>query len=407
MGQLFEGRTMDRRLTLGLAAGAMLIGALATCSSNDDTSGTGASGATGHVGGSAGHGGAAGHGATGGQGATGAQGGTGGTAGGGGAAAGLTVSGHQILLDGQPFQIRGVNRSGTEYACIQGWGIFDGPNDAASIAAIGTWGANAVRVPLNETCWLAINGAPAAYSGDAYHQAIADYVNVITGAGLVAIVELHWAAAGGDQATAQVPMPNRDHTPTFWSEVAQAFGSNPLVVFELYNEPYPDDMSDADAAWSCWRDGGSCPGITYQAAGMQELVTAVRATGATNLILLGGVQYSNSLTQWVARKPDDPLDNLAAAWHVYNFNLCSSPACYDQAAAGVLASYPVVTTEIGEDDCAGGFITELMGWLDDHGGSYLAWVWDTWGSCLALVSDYSGTPNGTYGQTYRDHLLSF
>ena len=26
----------------------------------------------------------------------------------------------------------GVNRSGTEYACAQGWGFFDGPSDLAS-----------------------------------------------------------------------------------------------------------------------------------------------------------------------------------------------------------------------------------------------------------------------------------
>src|SRR6266702_4388570 len=41
---------------------------------------------------------------------------------------GLHVVGQQ-LLDGanHPLILRGVNRSGTEYACIQGWGFFDGP----------------------------------------------------------------------------------------------------------------------------------------------------------------------------------------------------------------------------------------------------------------------------------------
>jgi endoglucanase len=49
----------------------------------------------------------------------------------------------------------------------------------------------------------------------------------------------------------------------------------------------------------------------------------------------------------------------------------------------------------------------LMGWLDTHSASYLGWTWDTWGICLVLVSDYSGTPNGVYGQTYQAHLQSF
>ena len=35
--------------------------------------------------------------------------------------------------------LHGVNRSGAEYACVQGWGIFDGPVTEASILAIKSW----------------------------------------------------------------------------------------------------------------------------------------------------------------------------------------------------------------------------------------------------------------------------
>jgi hypothetical protein len=40
---------------------------------------------------------------------------------------GLRVTGNE-LVDGSNnvVHLRGVNRSGTEYACVQGWGIFDG-----------------------------------------------------------------------------------------------------------------------------------------------------------------------------------------------------------------------------------------------------------------------------------------
>ena len=40
------------------------------------------------------------------------------------------------------------------------WLIFDGPVDDASIDAIKSWNMNAVRVPMNEHCWLNINGVP-------------------------------------------------------------------------------------------------------------------------------------------------------------------------------------------------------------------------------------------------------
>jgi hypothetical protein len=331
-----------------------------------------------------------------------------GTTSGSGSIDGLHVVGNQIQnVNFQEVRIHGVNRSGTEYACIKGWGIFDGPNDAASIQAIKSWKANAVRIPLNEDCWLGINGVPSQYGGADYQKAIADYVSLITQQGLIPILELHWSAPGSATADSQQPMPDRDHSPAFWTQVAEMFKGNSSVIFELFNEPFPDSNQDTVAAWTCWRDGGVCSGATYTVAGMQELVTAVRGTGATNVILLGGVKYSNSLTGWLSHKPNDPLGNLGAAWHVYNFNTCSDVNCYNSNAGPVLAAVPLVTTEIGENDCQGVFISTLMGWLDNNGGSYLAWVWNTWGSScssMSLVSDYNGTPGGAYGQTYKDHL---
>ncbi|MGH7296634.1 MAG: glycoside hydrolase family 5 protein [Polyangiaceae bacterium] len=326
---------------------------------------------------------------------------------GGSAAAGLHASGSRILdANGKAVRLLGVNRSGTEYSCIQNKGFFDGPSDQASITAMMGWKANAVRVPLNEDCWLAINGAPAQYSGAAYQKAISDYVDLLLQNGIYPIVELQWSAPGTTQATGANPMPDQDHSITFWSQVAAAFASRGNVVLELFNEPYPDSNQDTTAAWKCWRDGGSCPGVSYPAAGMQDLVTAVRAAGAKNLVLLGGVQYSNALSHWVDYEPTDPEGNLAAAWHVYDFNDCNSTSCYEKGAASVVAKAPIVATEIGEQDCAGGFVTTLTGWLDQKGQSYLGWTWDTWGGCLVLVADYSGTPAGTYGRTYKAHLLA-
>ena len=333
----------------------------------------------------------------------------------GSAPTGLHVVGQQLLEGAnRPLILRGVNRSGTEYACIQGWGFFDGPNDLASVQAIAAWGTNAVRIPLNEDCWLNINGAPPAYSGTAYKNAIAGYVATVQAAGLVPILELHWTGAGTTMATGQQPMLNRDHSVAFWQQVANAYKTNTGVVFDLHNEPYPDGNRDTVAAWDCWKNGttitnaAACPGsgLTYQAAGMQELVNTVRATGATNPVLLGGVQYANALSRWLAYKPQDPTGNLIAAWHVYNFNVCNSTPCYDATAAPVAAAVPLVAGEIGENDCGTAMLTTLMTWLDSHNAGYLAWTWDTWGTAcarLSLITDYAGTPTA-YGQAYKDHL---
>src|SRR5206468_12244108 len=118
----------------------------------------------------------------------------------------------------------------------------------------------------------------------------------------------------------QTPMPDRDHSIEFWRQVAGRFKTSPGVVFELHNEPFPDGNQDTISAWTCWRDGGNCPGLDYAAAGMQELVDAVRAAGADNLVLLGGVQYSDALGRWREYGPRDAAGNLGAAGIDYHFH---------------------------------------------------------------------------------------
>ena len=255
-------------------------------------------------------------------------------------------------------------------------------------------------MPLNETCWLAINGVSPAYSGAAYARAISDFVGRLNRAGLVVILELHWSAAGTAIALGQAPMPNRDHTPKFWREVAAAYSGNNAVIFDLFNEPFPDSNSNTAEAWRCWRDGGTCSGMSFQAAGMQELVDSVRSAGATNVIMVGGVQYAATLSSWRANQPTDPRNNLAASWHIYNFSWCATKACWDSTAAPVALQVPLVLGELGQDDHGSAFVTSLMDWMDARQGSYLAWVWDVWGSPLDLITNYDGTPT-TYGQTFK------
>jgi hypothetical protein len=332
---------------------------------------------------------------------------------------GLHVVGNHIEdSSGKLLILRGVNRSGSEYKCVQSGGFFDGPCNEASVVALAGWKANAVRVPLNESCWLGINGAPIEYSGEKYKAAILSYVKLLHKHKLVPILELHWAAPGATLADSQLPMPNVDHTPALWTDVAKTFLDDKGVVLEPFNEPFPDGNKDSEAAWQCWRDGclTAAKTVTYQAAGMQSLVGAIRDTGADHLILLGGVQFSNGLSQWTAYVPSDPRANLAASWHIYNNNPCADAACWDAAPASLASKFPIVATEIGENDCQGTFITPLMQWLDGHGGHYLAWSWNASGPCTAssqnqgspfsLVTDYaSATPNSAYAQAFYDRLM--
>jgi endoglucanase len=298
---------------------------------------------------------------------------------------------------GRPIRLLGVNRAGTQDACIQGWGFFDGPSDDASIAAMAAWHINAVRVPINEDCWLGINGVDPALSGPAYQRAIIAYVNRLHAHGLLVVLSLFTVAPGAQPSTDGLPMVDYDHGPTLWYWVARAFRYDPGVLFDLYNEPH-------DIGWSCWRNSCFQGGVHY--AGMQTLVWAVRVAGAPQPIMLGGIGWAGDPSGWWAFQPYDPVHQLVVSEHSYDFSPCAT-ACMTTLQQ-LSTAVPVVTGEIGDSDCAHGYIDQYMRWADLHGISYLAWTWNAGWDCRtgpSLITDWAGTPTG-YGVGYRSHLAA-
>jgi endoglucanase len=324
------------------------------------------------------------------------------------AAAGLHISGNG-LVDGRgsPVQLRGVNRSGTEYSCIHSAGIFDGPTDDASIRAIASWHVNTVRIPINEDCWLAINGAPSAYSGATYRQTIVDYVARLHKYGIYAELSLIWAAPGTYKATYQSGSPDEDHSPALWASLAATLRGDPDVILA----PWGETIVDA----GCFLNGGFCeatfgPSNTpYATAGMQQAVNVMRTAGYAGPIAIPGIDYANDLSQWLSHEPSDPLHQLVAEAHEYGGNSCSTPSCWDIQLLPVAQRVPLLTAELGGDyqgtDCSGNFTRTFTTWADLVGVSYELWAWDTWGTCSAAISDYGGTPYGN-GVYYRAHLGS-
>jgi hypothetical protein len=332
----------------------------------------------------------------------------------------LHVAGNKIVDSaGKAVRPLGVNRSGGEFACVQGKGIWDGPVDEASIEAIASWHVNTVRVALNEDCWLGVPGLPASSSGAAYRQAVRVYLARLQAHGIVPILELHWSGGrwagreshcGSAAAMCQKPMPDAERSSEFWSSVAGTFRDDQSVMFDLFNEPYPDSTGTmaGDQSWTCWRDGGAaCAGLPYPAAGVQPLVDAVRHTGAGNVIFASGNGYAGDLSRWLEFRPTDPTGNLAAAWHTYDYGTCNNTDCWERQVTAVAAQVPVVATEIGETDCRTGYVTAVMDWLDSHDIGYLGWTWNVWDCSAgpALITDYRGTPTA-YGKAIRDHLRS-
>ncbi len=317
---------------------------------------------------------------------------------------------HLVNAAGQTVRLLGVDRSGSEYMCLGGSAVFSGPTDDAAVRAMAGWDIDAVRVPLNEDCWLGINGVAPAVSGAAYDKAIERYVHTLEAFGLIVILDLHWAAPGSYLADSQWPMADADHAPAFWSSVATAFKGDHGVVFDLFNEPYI-------TSWSCWRNGcrtsysDNGTEVAYRTAGMQQLVDAIRSTGATQPLMLGGLDWASDDSGWLAHEPSDPDGQLVASFHTYNFSGCNTLSCWNRTIAPLAQHVPVVTGEIGENDCAHGYIDSYMRWADNAGVSYLGWAWDSTGppsywncsSGPALITNYKGAPTA-YGVGLKIHL---
>jgi Cellulase (glycosyl hydrolase family 5) len=378
----------------------------------------------------------------------------------------LHVSGGHIV-DGQgnTVQLHGADETGSQTNCAyqaggsasDGYpGFFDMPNTQAGVNQLLAWKINAVRVPLNEDCWLGINGLPFGGSTSSdYQLAIQQFVSLLTGSGLSVIVDLHWAGPGTVQTNpslGQIPMADADHAVTFWTSVASTFKANGSVIFDLYNEPNITD-------WSCWVSGAAASagcaqasGSAYAVAGMASMLQAVRNAGAPNIAILGGLAYAQDFSKWVASVQSIPslpapldgisIDNVAASWHAYDFNSAYTqcPSQYNQpaysaqscataqqfaASSGITdtlsAGFPVVIGEMGisafSKSTASKFssaqLTVLQAWLDGlmtymegQNQGYLAWSWDLDQNPVLITDFATGAPTPYFGATYQKHLQS-
>jgi hypothetical protein len=373
----------------------------------------------------------------------------------------VRVNGAQ-LVDGQGKIIRllGVNVSGTEGGCVN-WGVMTkgAPLTQATADAIASWKINVVRVPLNEDCWLgingiSINGETSAASAQTYQAAIKQWASYLHNAGIIVILDLHWSAPASTLANAQYPMADEDHSPTFWQQVATVYKSDTAVIFGLFNEPYIGNLNVTTAAntpdWTCWLDGctivdnHNTPNITYTTAGIQQLVDTIRSTGANQPIMIGGLGWSgdpcgvgnkygsNAACPEIANLPTDSRNSLIISYHsYYNSIICATDSCWTSHWNGEIgpinaAKIPMVTDEFGENDCSASFMSSYMAWADQNNESYLAWQWGlpnlnsntcstvntgtdpNYWTNFALLSNYNGTPGtlNPQGPNYKAHLAN-
>lgn len=313
----------------------------------------------------------------------------------GGTPSALSVDGNELVnAEGETVVLNGFNRTGTEWPCIHGWGFIDGPSDDAAIDLMASWEPNTVRVPMNQQCWLGYGETVPEWTGENYRAFIEDWVTRLTEAGIYVILDLHWSSHGTEPAEGQQKMADADHSPDFWASVAERFKDNPAVLYDLYNEPH--DISD-----QCWRDGCTVDG--WEAAGMQDLVDAVRSTGATQPVIVTCNRWGNGCGGYLANLPTDPEGNLVAGVHVYEQTGCNMQACWDAEVAPIAAQVPTLFAEFGDAGCNHDWSDLLIDWADARGIGWTAWSWYPNCDMPGLISDWDGTPTG-YGEGIKEAL---
>jgi endoglucanase len=373
-------------------------------------------------------------------------------------AAAVKVSGGNLVNNvGAAVQLRGVNISALEFNVIDqpqappGGAAFDYfGGQAPVISALQSWKLNAVRIPLNEQCYLAQTcfntpGSPLlADPLNSYRGYVKSWVDQFTAAGFAVILDLHKNAPPAvisgsatpvqllSNTSGQAEMSDAANSLSFWTKLATDYKNYPNVIFDLFNEPHLDNFTAPTSTpitaggpavpaglpavfpqqWTLLRDGGTGNAIygdneflsqSYQSAGMQAMLNAVRATGSTNVCMVAGRSWAQDLSLWLSFMPVDPAKQMVASWHAYtstsnsaypsfppgSLNSSISGGSFDWAQAIIAAGFPVIIGETGNGD-ASALFPVLLPWADKFNVSVFAWSWNVgWGT---LVSSASGTP---------------
>lgn len=306
---------------------------------------------------------------------------------------------------GQHVRLRGVNVASLEWSS-------DGEGHVLKTVetALTDWHANIVRVPLSQDRWF---GKCPEQKGDPepYRSLVQKIVDLCAAQGAYIIFDLHWSDAGEwGRNIGQHMMPDRGSL-DFWKDVAPRFKNHPAVLFDLYNEPH-------GVSWEVWRKGGAVTEVnhrhgtsrTYQAVGMQDLLDAVRDSGATNVVIVGGLDWAYDLSGILEGKgvTDPKGQGLIFANHAYPIK-GDTVERWVEKMENATKRIPVIVTEFGsqsqDSKGRGGqrWVREVLRAFHDHGWSWTAWDMHP-GAAPCLISDWKYSRTPTFGKWVKQAL---
>ena len=314
----------------------------------------------------------------------------------------LHVAGNQLQTpDGKSVWLQGLAVPSMEWSA-------GGENVLKSIeSGLGDWKANCIRLCLREHFWIG-KGPYQNDGGMGYRQLVEDAVNSCAARGAYIVLDLHDYRA-----------PREKHA-AFWQDVAARYKNHPAVIFELLNEPH-------DISWEVWRNGGPVTDkkksadvaaenqetlVRYDSIGMQKLVDVIRATGAKNLIVAGGLDWGYDLSGILAGYAlSDPNGNgIMYSSHVYPWK-----SDWQGKFLALAAKYPLFIGEVGADtqpmpfvpaerqENPATWVPDMLGVIQQHHLHWTAWCFHP-KSTPRVILDWNYTPTPFWGEQVKEAL---
>jgi len=330
----------------------------------------------------------------------------------------LHIKGNKIFNEkDQEVRLVGVN------ICSLEWNSKGDNVIRSAYEVFSNWNCNLVRLPLSQDYWF---GTVSNWStphppdnGTQYRKTVDEIIELALSFGKYIELDLHWSNAGvWGQNIGQHCMPD-ENSLLFWIDAATRYANNPAVLFNLYNEPY-------DITWEVWKNGGTVTEVkdkgkpeektfVYTAVGHQQLVNAIRETGANNIIIAGGVDWAYDLRGIAGSYAltDTPSGNgIMYESHIYPWKEWNGKN-HDSRVLCISKDYPIMIGEIGIDpDGQWGAVSrptwlrDMLDWIDINELHWAGWCFHK-DATPNMISDWNFTPTRHHGAIMKERLLSY
>ena len=305
----------------------------------------------------------------------------------------LTTAGNRIVtVDGTPVVLRGINRSGLEYAPPIGSDFLAGARLSFSEIEeiVHGWGARVVCIPFAQSRVLETT------TSAAYLHALDTVADWVASCGAYTLLDLQWLDPDSSYGRTSdgslnriAPLPSPDSCDV-WRLLAERYQSNPAVLFDIYNEPHSRLPGDShvpigvrpDGSEYSLFDGRVTARVWREVAA--RLVRIIKRVHPRALTFVSGVSWGYDL-RGVPFDRDQKIEpaGVVYAAHVYPSSMfehggaraANGSRAWDRAFGAFAADAPVCITEFGGGEEHVEWGSRLLAYLQARDIGWLAWSW--------------------------------